>query len=221
MLAGGVLVAWLASLTTGDWRPGVVGTLLAVCVMLYDGLLKQTAIGPLLMGGCRALNVLLGMSLAPLATEAASPLVEWGSDAAWLICGGVGVYVAGVTIFSRSDAGTSSRGLLFAGLVVLFGGMALLAIVPVATGNRPPLAIVQSGWFLLWALLAAITARRCVAAVVDPSPPRVQAAVRHCVQTIVVLDAAVCVGYVSPYLGFAVLALIFPTVVLGWWLRAT
>jgi hypothetical protein len=49
----------------------------------------------------------------------------------------------------------------------------------------------------------------------------VQSAVRHCVQTIIVLDAAVCVGYAGPMWGFAVLALIFPTVGLAAWLRAT
>jgi 4-hydroxybenzoate polyprenyltransferase len=180
MLPSGVLVAWFASFAARDWRPGVIVTILAACVVSYDRILKRTPVAPLVMGACRALNVLLGMSLAPLAAEAAAPTVEWGSVAAWLLAIGVGIYVVGVTVFSGTDARTSSRG-----------------------------------------RLALITLRRCVSAIVDPSPQRVQTAVRHCVQTIIVLDAAVCVGYASPYWGFAVLALIFPTVVLAGWLRAT
>ena len=89
------------------------------------------------------------------------------------------------------------------------------------TGDRPPLEVSSTGWYLLWAALALITARRCVMAIFEPSPPRVQAAVRHCVQSIIVLDAAVCVGYAGAYWGFAVLALLIPTLLLTMWLNAT
>ena len=58
-------------------------------------------------------------------------------------------------------------------------------------------------------------------AIFEPSPQRVQAAVRHCVQSIIVLDAAVCVGYASPFWGFAVLALCFPRSSSTLWLNAT
>jgi 4-hydroxybenzoate polyprenyltransferase len=221
MLASGVLVAWFVSATISDWRPGVVGTLLTACIVLYDRVLKTTPLAPLLMGACRGLNVLLGMSLAPLAAEAASPNVVWGGRAAWLIATGVAVYIVGVTIFSRTDADASSRTRLVGGFAVLIGGMVILAILPIATGNRPPLVVMLNGWYLLWILLALITGRRCLAAIVDPSSQRVQTAVRHCVHTIIVLDAAVCVGYAGPFWGFAVLALILPTVGLTAWLRAT
>jgi 4-hydroxybenzoate polyprenyltransferase len=188
---------------------------------LYDRVVKRTPVAPLVMGACRGLNVLLGMSLAPMAAEAARPNVEWGSIAAWMIAAGVGVYVVGVTIFARTDAQKSSRARLVVGLAVLLVGIALLAIVPVFTDNQPPLVVMRNGWYILWILLGLITARRCVGAIVEPSPHKVQTAVRHCVHTIIVLDAAVCVGYAGPYWGFAVLALIFPTLGLTAWLRST
>jgi len=221
MLTGGVFVAWCASLVTSDWRPGIVATLLAACIVLYDGVVKQMAGAPLVMGACRALNVLLGMSLAPLPAVAAGPHVEWASRAGWMIALGVGVYVLGVTVFSRTDATKSGRRRLVAGLAILLAGMTILAVTPLVTAQRPPLLVARNGWYLLWVLLALITARRCVAAIAEPSSPRVQAAVRHCVQTIIVLDAAVCVGYAGPIWGFVVLSLIFPTVILTAWLRAT
>jgi 4-hydroxybenzoate polyprenyltransferase len=131
------------------------------------------------------------------------------------------VYIVGVTIFARTDARTSSRGLLLAGLAVLIGGMALLAAVPHLAGNDPPIVVGKYGWYLLWLLLGLVTARRCTLAILEPVPPRVQAAVRHCVQSIIVLDAAVCVGYAGAFWGLAVLTLIFPTLLLTLWLRAT
>jgi 4-hydroxybenzoate polyprenyltransferase len=229
MLASGVLVAWFVSFIESDWQPGLVATLLAVCVVLYDAVLKRTPLAPLAMGACRSLNVLLGMSLAPLAAdfgelsrgEAASPYVRWGMPAAWLIAIGIGIYIVGVTIFARTEARASNRMRLIGGLVVLLVGMTLLAATPALSQHDPPLLVSRYGWYLLWGLLALVTARRCGLAIADPSPPRVQAAVRHCVHSIIVLDAAVCVGYAGPIWGLAVLSLIFPTVFLAQWLKAT
>jgi 4-hydroxybenzoate polyprenyltransferase len=190
-------------------------------VVLYDYVLKRTPLAPLAMGACRTLNVLLGMSLAPLAAEAASPYGTLGTPAAWLIALGIGLYIVGVTIFARTEARATSRSRLIGGLALLLGGMAILAAVPFLTNNQPPLVVARNGWLLLWAVLALVTARRCTLAVWEPSPARVQVAVRHCVQSIIVLDAAVCVGYAGPFWGLAVLSLIFPTVLLAQWLKAT
>jgi hypothetical protein len=97
--------------------------------------------------------------------------------------------------------------------------MTLLAFVPRLTDYEPPLHVGPIGWDLLWIALALITARRLLFAMFTPTP--VQAAVRHCVQSIIVLDAAVCVGYAGPMWGFVVLALLVPTLLLAAWLKAT
>src|SRR3954468_13530276 len=211
LLTGGIAVAWALSFQANDWRPGAIATLLAACIILYDGALKRTRLAPFIMGESRFLNVLFGMSLL---------IVPWGKGEL-LIALGIGVYIMGVTIFARTDAHVSSRTRLTVGLTILLAGMVLLAAVPTLSGDRPSLNIPRSGWYLLWAALALIIGRRCVMAVVEPSPPRVQSAVRNCVHSIIALDAALCVGYVSPYWGFAVLALLIPTMLLTIWLNAT
>jgi 4-hydroxybenzoate polyprenyltransferase len=211
MLLTGLLLAWFFSYTANDWRPGVVAALLTSCILLYDGALKHTRFAPLVMGECRMLNVLLGMSVM---------LIPWGK-AEILIAVGIGVYIMGVTIFARTDARISSRTRLTAGLIVLVSGMGLLASVPWLTADRPPLVVILPGWYLLWAAIALITGRRCTMAIFEPSPKRVQTAVRHCVHSIIVLDAAVCVGYAGSYWGFAVLSLLIPTMLLTLWLNAT
>jgi 4-hydroxybenzoate polyprenyltransferase len=223
MLASGVLVAWFLSFVVRDARPGAIATLLAICVVSYDGVLKQTFVGPVVMGACRSLNVLLGMSLAffgkPTADGELLISRPWHLGE-WLIAAGIGIYIVGVTLFARTDARTSSRGQLIVGLAILLVGMGLLAAVP-SLSQFPSLIVRQDGWYLLWLLLALITARRCVLAIMQPTPDRVQAAVKHCVHSLIVLDAAVALGFAGPVWGFVVLALIFPTVLLTGWLRAT
>ena len=211
LLIGGVAVAWLVTYLANDWRPAAIATLLAAVILLYDGALKRSRFAPLLMGECRFLNALLGMSLF---------YIPWGK-AELLIAAGVGIYVMGVTIFARTDARVSARSRLVYGLLVLVGGIALLAAVPWITGNRPFLQISTSGWYVLWFAIALIITRRCFMAVFDPSPRRVQSAVRNCVQSIIVLDAAVATGYASPFWGFAIVILLIPTMLLTLWLNAT
>ena len=102
MLASGVLVAWFVSFMANDGGRALIATLLAVCIVLYDGVLKRTPVAPLVMGACRSLNVLLGMSLAhfgkPTADSRNADLRPWHLGE-WLIAAGIGVYIVGVTIF--------------------------------------------------------------------------------------------------------------------------
>src|SRR5207244_2004797 len=61
LVAAGLAFAFLAGLSAEIDRdmPIVVATILAGCILLYDGVLKRTWLGPVAMGTCRALNVLL------------------------------------------------------------------------------------------------------------------------------------------------------------------
>jgi 4-hydroxybenzoate polyprenyltransferase len=211
MLISGTLIGWLLSFLTKDWRPAAIVTALAVCILLYNKVLKQRPVAPLAMGACRALNVLLGMSLAPAGAGRGQ----------WIIALGMGVYITGVTIFARTDATFSSRFRLTAGLAVILCGIGLLAAVPGLNEHAPPIRVSPTGWLLLWTALALITARRCAIAIFEPTPKHTQAAVRHCVQSIIVLDAAVCVGYAGPFWGFVVLTLLGPIFLLTAWLDAT
>ena len=220
LLVSGIALAWYISFPANDWRAGVVATLLASCILLYDGGLKRTRLAPFVMGECRLLNVLLGMSLM---------IIPWGKFEI-SVAMGIGIYIAGVTIFARTDARTSSRIRLISGLIVLLAGMGIVAAVPFFTGYRPSLAVSPSGWYFLWAAIAIIIGRRCVIAIFDPSPERVQAAVRNCVHSIIVLDAAVCVGYSNwhsvfghpvPISALVILALLIPTMLLTMWLNST
>jgi len=208
---GGLAVAWYLSWIANDWRPGVIASFLAACIIMYDYQLKQTRFAPLVMGECRFLNVLLGMSLFDLMWEKRE----------LLLAAGIGIYVVGVTIFARTDSRASARSRLISGFAVIVAGMSLLAATPWLTAYRPPIEVPIRGWYVLWVAVTLINGRRCILAIFEPTPARVQAAVRHCVLSIIVLDAAVCVGYTGPYWGFAVHALLFPSILLALWLNST
>ena len=225
LLLSGVVIGWAAGYVVPAeleraWRSGLIATLLACLVVLYDAWLKRTPVGPLAMGGCRLLNVLLGMSLATVATN--RPVVVGYSPAQLLVAAGIGVYVAGVTWFARREAAASSRWHLGAATAVMVAGIALLGMVHRALPAERSLTLRdETVWFLLLGLLAFVIVRRCLTAVFLPAPHRVQLAVTNAIWSLIVLDAAVVLlaGHVAWSL--VVLGLLVPTVLLGRWIPST
>ena len=59
-----LVVGFLLACASSWWAAAVGGALL-VAIVLYNGVLKRTAVAPTAMGVCRALNLILGMSVAP------------------------------------------------------------------------------------------------------------------------------------------------------------
>lgn len=213
-LAAGALAGWLAS----DWRSAAVAAGLATAVVCYNSVLKRTPLGPLGMGACRVLNVLLGMSAASGAWQPVH----------WILAAGIGVYIAGVTWFARAEAGQSCRSVLAFGLVVILSGIGLLAWYPQwATPDLPevswPRYALRAGdrWRLFWGVMAVLIGWRALRAIVDPSPGNVQGAVKHCLISLILLDAAVCLGVRGPVYGMAIVLLVLPTMALGRWSYST
>ena len=208
----GVLSAAIAGILVGHPRLGVVASVLAVCILLYDARLKRTPFGPLGMGACRMLNVMLGMNAA------AAPLrLEH-----WLVAGGIGVYVVGVTWFARTEAKRSSRWHLFFALAVMMSGVAMLAWFPHVSQNIiRPLQQQPQRWHLLIGLLGAMIAWRCLWAVMDPQPFRVQMAVRQSILSLVILDAAACYAVCGVFSAVMILLLLLPAFWFGLWIDST
>ena len=220
LLALGVMCGWLAGYLPGAatslaWRSGVLGTAIAAAVLLYDGCLKFMPAGPLGMGLCRFLNVLLGMSTAAASTRAIA--VGYGPGE-FLIAAGIGVYIIGITWFARSEASQSSRGALAAAMAVMTAGVALLAV---SSRFVDRLQMQETHYWLLLALLMATVLRRCFAAAADPVPEKVQAAVKHSILSLIWLDAAIVAAAAGPTYGVAIAVLLLPALVLGRWVYST
>lgn len=220
MLALGVLFGWLAGLAFAEadvpaWRSGMVATLLAALVVLYDAWLKRTPLGPLGMGACRFVNVLLGMSLTSQFEQFA--LLGYTPDQL-LAAAGIGLYVVGVTWFARNEAGSSPVWQLLAAMALMAAGVGLLAAIPLWRAVLFP-----QPWMyqVLLGLLALTVLRRALAAVFDPSPQKVQTAVKHSILSLIWLDAAVCAAVAPLPYAFAIAALLIPALLLGRWVYST
>jgi 4-hydroxybenzoate polyprenyltransferase len=213
LLVGGILAAWIVGYLAGQWRPGVVASLLTACVVLYDIVLKRTAIAPLLMGSCRFLNVLLGMSLAETA-DTMLPRV-W-TAAEWTIAAGIGVYIVGVTIFARTEARTSRRQQLAVGIFVMAAGIATLAYGAFNVGN-----LSHYRW-IVWLVIGTYVVARNSMALVNPEPRIVQKSVRHALRMLIFLDFVVAFE-AAPHSsgGMLILLLFVPMLLLERWASTT
>jgi 4-hydroxybenzoate polyprenyltransferase len=213
LLAAGVLLALLAGLSqalVGDGPsrlPAVLAGLLVGCIFLYDGWLKRTALGPLAMGACRALNVLFGVATAG---KLASP--------GFHLAAVVGLYIVGVTWFARTEARVSSRSALQGAAGVMLA--ALLLAVPL-----PVTAPAASSSFLFPYLLVGLgfaVGLPVSSAVADPSPANVQAAVKRAIFALILLDAVLATACAGAT-GLVILLLLTPSLYLSRrrWLYAT
>ncbi|MGI9177916.1 MAG: UbiA family prenyltransferase [Pirellulales bacterium] len=185
LMAVGAAAACGAAIAADTPWPAFVGAALTVAVWLYDRHAKQTAVGPAVMGACRGLNWLLGM------TAAGGPahLHEW------LIPVGMAFYVAGITCYARDEAGRSRTATLLLGAALMLAGLAIAAgyvWLPLRDGLGLGLVgtrISATTWLTLWGILAGSVAARALVGIADPSPNRVRAAVSNAILSIITFDA--------------------------------
>ncbi len=209
LLLLGAAAAWAASFVAGGLTSGIVAGILIGCIVLYDAWLKRTPLGPVAMGGCRMLNVLLGMSVT----------AEPWTAAHWLVAAGIGTYIVGVTRFARTEARTSSRLQLAMATIVMLLGIAILGSFAGWREEVGPTLLHR--WHVLMTVLGLLIGWRCLRAVLQPVPTRVQMVVKQGILSLVILDASVCYVTQGPAAAMAVLALLVPTVVLGRWIYST
>ncbi len=192
-LAGSaLLVAGIAVAAAASMRSATIAAILAVAIVLYDGVLKGGPAAPVAMAACRALNWLLGLSAVAFTT----------ADA-WLALP-VFFYVAGLTTLSTVETTAASRApvaVCAAGLVLAFAAMAALVV----TGT------LDQAWALLPAAAATVwILARLGALWRDFSPGAIQGTVGFLIMGIVPLDTLMTLAG-GPWWGAAaVLVLMLP-----------
>jgi 4-hydroxybenzoate polyprenyltransferase len=192
--------------------PAVLGVAIAIAVLAYNSFLKKTLVGPISMGLCRTLNILLGMSLVSPLDTGWSSLVF--SAPQLVLAAGIGVYIAGVTWFARREEIQSPRvGLLF-GFVVLALGVLLLAMAP-DFGVLPTGRIVGPQYRWLMLLVGGVVGARCLRAIADPQPSKVQMAIKIAILSLIWLDAAIALRVSSFQEALCIALLIVPAMLVG------
>jgi 4-hydroxybenzoate polyprenyltransferase len=181
-VGGGLLVAGIIA-AMGASRVSVgVAAAVASFVLLYDARAKRHAIaGPLCMGVCRGLNLLLGVSVSAAALRAQWPIGVLSV-----------IYIAAVTTVSRGEVHGGRAAVATFALISL--GLVLAGLTTVALGST-------TGRFAALVLIA-VLAYRVVPPYwqvrTDPQPAVIRRAVRTGVLSLVLLDSAIGAAYAGP-----------------------
>ena len=189
-LGGGLLGAGIAAAALANATAALVAAGIAAAVLAYDSWAKhQTVLGPINMGTCRALNLILGMAAAPGTISA-----SWGLAALPL------TYIAAVTIVSRGEVfGTRKE---TAGVSL---GLVLAVVVAVLVlsrlGPAPSVAAALLALALCWRVVPPFWA-----AFRRPEPAAIRQAVKRGVLSLVLLDAALAASYANTLFALVVLA---------------
>jgi len=201
---GGLILAGGASYQTASPWPVAVAVMLAGCIWIYDRHAKGTAVGPIVMGACRSLAWLTGM------TTAGGP----NAMHEWMIPLGMGLYVAGITLYARDEA-SERRGriTLLAGAFVMLAGLVVAAgyvwlsgreSIELAAGAPMPITT----WLVLWSVIGTSIFYRVAAGLGDPEPGRIRFAVGNAIMSIITLDAVLVLAACGEQWAIVVLCLL-------------
>ena len=183
----GVFSAWLV-----DEVAGFIAFTVALAALLYDYKAKHHPVfGPLVMGGCRAGNLMLGVAIMPAAL--------WS---AWAIAFLPVLYIGSITLISRGEVhgGSSVTSYLatmaVSVVVAVLFGLSLIESYQMSTAA--PFAILFGG-MVLPAFASAGS---------DPVPGKIKKAVKRGVISLIILNSAIAGGFAGYSIGLLVLALL-------------
>lgn len=164
---------------------------IAVAALIYNKWSKHHVLaGPLNMGLCRGLNLLLGISVV------VSSISEW-----WFIAIVPIVYIAAITMISRGEVHGGSRRTLY--VAALFYCMVIAAILLLSYTNRmlwgTIIFLIPFAWMIFTALIKAIR---------TPAPQNIGKAVKAGVIALILLNAAWAAAFGMTGMAFLIMLLL-------------
>jgi hypothetical protein len=208
LLLTGLVVSWPVAEFSR-----VVAVLLVLAILAYNAVLKGTLLGPIGMGLCRGLNVMLGASdwtLQNVGSFVARPQL--------VVAIGMAVYIVGVTWFARHEAGQSPKRGLIGGLIVVWLGILTLCGLVLTWPNEGKSELV----LLLLGFVGTSLTMRVMPALRTPSAEVVQGLVRLMLLNYVMLSAAMVYWHTANgLLALSVALLVVPAMLLSRVIRMT
>lgn len=169
---------------------GFIALALAVSILAYDSFSKKhDFLGPLNMGLCRALNLILGMTILGDTQFLWYALIPM-------------VYIFAITLISRGEVhGNNKNHIIWAGILYSIVIFMVASIQLMDTNN-----MMQAIPFII--LFGFLVFRPLLKAYRHNAPKNIKNAVKAGVLSLIVLDAALAVGYSSWQYGLLILALL-------------
>ncbi len=196
LLLFGIIMAALVYRFTFSWISAIISMVIAIAALIYDKWSKHhPVIGPLNMGACRGLNLLLGISIIPAAVSsyalvAIVPLV----------------YIAAITMISQGEVHGGRKTTLFMAALLYLAVIACLLYVSLDKGNLQYAII----FILLWAALIFPPLQKAIA---KPQGKQIGMAVKAGVIALIMMNASWAAAF-SPLYFAIIIALLLPLSIL-------
>ncbi|MBT8185369.1 MAG: UbiA-like protein EboC [Eudoraea sp.] len=185
LLVAGVVMAFFSSTVSGT-----IAGFLAISILLYDAFSKKyDFFGPLNMGICRGLNLVMGISIL-------GEIDNWWYALIPL------VYIFAITMISRGEVhGSNKKNIILAALLYFCVILSFLAIVLFSSANNYVLIL-----YLLF--FSIVIFKPLGKAYMINSPENIKKAVMAGVLSLIILDATLAVAFSSWWYGLLVILLL-------------
>ena len=196
LLVAGVVAAVLRDPENIFSWSAVIAFSIAVMSVVYDKWSKHNRFfGPLNMGLCRGLNLLLGISL-----------VSYAIPFFWKLAFVPMIYVAAITLISRGEVHGGKRGGLYT--AAFFYIIVILTLAVIASASRN--LVTTAPFLAIFAIFIFVPLRKAIR---DPSGPRIGKAVKNGVIALILLNASWAAAFNDIY--FAILIMLLLPLTLG------
>lgn len=191
LLIAGIMAASMVH-PEGLFSPSTwIAAAIAIAALVYDKWGKHHFfIGPLNMGLCRGLNLLLGISMIP------SSIYQY-----WFLCFVPVVYIAAITMISRGEVYGGKKTTMYGAVALYF--LVILSILFVALYNNTAIIAV-----LFLVIFAAIVFPPLLKAMKKPSGPLIGKAVKSGVIGLIAMNASWAASFDSVYFALMILLLL-------------
>jgi 4-hydroxybenzoate polyprenyltransferase len=186
LLTAGVFFAFKVSVFSG-----MLAIIIAVAAVVYDKWAKHHSFfGPLNMGLCRGLNLLLGLSII------GSRALDY-----WYLCLVPIVYIAAITMISRGEVHGGKKTTLYAAALLYAIAMAGILYVSARQGH----VVVTLFFVALWAFMVFVPLRHAIS---KPEGKMIGRAVKAGVLALILMNAAWASAFGVTYLACIIILLL-------------
>lgn len=193
----------LISASLAGIKQFVIASLLSALIIFYNAYAKKTLFGTLVMGGCRYMNWLLGLSSVPFLPRH------------FILALPIFIYVSSLTLLSTEETtATERRYIVFSSI-----GMLICAVTILFIQFKAPHLQLLSGSILLFSLLLILF--RMLKTYQDFSPSQIQKTIKMLVMGIIPLDALITLSNTYILGAIVILLLLLPGWMLGRSMRIT